>query len=236
MPPSEMTATSVVPPPMSTIMFPVGSATGSPAPMAAAIGSSIRKALRAPADSVASSTARFSTPVTPEGTQTTTRGCAQRFWCTFWMKWRSICSVTSKSAITPSFSGRMALMLPGRAPEHPLGLDPDRVHLAAALVDRHHGGLREHDAAPADVHQRVGRPEVDGHVTSAEPGQVAPEPDRSPPRCDGPRACETEDSTQIGAGQCTPSRWDRGNRTLRCGRPPRRGSAGPAGRDVGGGG
>ena len=48
MPPSEMTATSVVPPPMSTTMFPVGSATGRPAPMAAAIGSSMRKALRAP--------------------------------------------------------------------------------------------------------------------------------------------------------------------------------------------
>ena len=42
MPPSEMTATSVVPPPMSTIMLPVGSETGSPAPIAAAIGSSIR--------------------------------------------------------------------------------------------------------------------------------------------------------------------------------------------------
>ena len=42
MPPSEITATSVVPPPMSTIMFPVGSATGRPAPIAAAIGSSIR--------------------------------------------------------------------------------------------------------------------------------------------------------------------------------------------------
>ena len=41
MPPSEMTATSVVPPPMSTIMLPVGSWTGSPAPMAAAIGSSM---------------------------------------------------------------------------------------------------------------------------------------------------------------------------------------------------
>ena len=116
MPPREMTATSVVPPPMSTTMFPVGSATGRPAPIAAAIGSSIRKALRAPAERVASSTARFSTPVTPEGTQTTTRGCAQRFWWTFWMKWRSICSVTSKSAITPSFSGRMALMLPGVRP------------------------------------------------------------------------------------------------------------------------
>ena len=40
MPPSEMTATSVVPPPTSTTMFPVASCTGSPAPIAAAIGSS----------------------------------------------------------------------------------------------------------------------------------------------------------------------------------------------------
>ena len=76
----------------------------------------MRYAWRAPAESVASSTARFSTPVTPEGTQTTTRGCAQRFWCTFWMKCRSICSVTSKSAITPSLSGRIAVMLPGVRP------------------------------------------------------------------------------------------------------------------------
>ena len=58
---------AVVPPPMSTIMFPVGSATGSPAPIAAAIGSSIRYACRAPAEASASSTARFSTPVTPRG-------------------------------------------------------------------------------------------------------------------------------------------------------------------------
>src|SRR3954451_7479800 len=115
-PPSEMTATSVVPPPMSTIMFPVGSATGSPAPIAAAIGFSIKYAWRAPADSVASSTARFSTPVTPLGTQTTTRGCAKRCWCTFWMKWRSICSVTSKSAMTPSLSGRIAEIVPGVRP------------------------------------------------------------------------------------------------------------------------
>src|ERR1700739_892762 len=38
-PDSEMTATSVVPPPMSTIMFPPGSWIGRPAPMAAAPGS-----------------------------------------------------------------------------------------------------------------------------------------------------------------------------------------------------
>ena len=82
-----MTATSVVPPPTSTTMFPVGSWTGSPAPMAAAMGSSMMWAgLRAPAYSAASCTARFSTPVMPEGTQMTMRGLAKRRWCTFWMK------------------------------------------------------------------------------------------------------------------------------------------------------
>ena len=42
MPPIEMTATSVVPPPMSTTMDPVGSSIGRSAPMAAAMGSSMR--------------------------------------------------------------------------------------------------------------------------------------------------------------------------------------------------
>ncbi len=41
-PASEMTATSVVPPPMSTTILLVGSVIGNPAPMAAAMGSSIR--------------------------------------------------------------------------------------------------------------------------------------------------------------------------------------------------
>ena len=60
---------------------------GSPAPIAAAMGSSMMYARRAPAAIVASSTARCSTPVMPEGTQTTTRGFAsRRRLCTFWMK------------------------------------------------------------------------------------------------------------------------------------------------------
>ena len=42
--------------------------------MAAAMGSSMRNAWRAPAVMVASKTARFSTEVTPLGTHTTTRG------------------------------------------------------------------------------------------------------------------------------------------------------------------
>ena len=74
MPPMAMTATSVVPPPMSTTIEPVGSSIGRLAPMAAAMGSSMRNACRAPAEIVASKTARFSTEVTPEGTHTTTRG------------------------------------------------------------------------------------------------------------------------------------------------------------------
>src|SRR4029078_2763355 len=47
MPPREITATSVVPPPMSTTMFPVGSLTGRPAPIAAAIGSATLYTTRA---------------------------------------------------------------------------------------------------------------------------------------------------------------------------------------------
>ena len=78
-PPNEITATSVVPPPMSTTMLPVGSCTGSPTPIAAAMGSSMMYAgFRAPADSAASCTARCSTPVTPDGTQITIRGLAKR--------------------------------------------------------------------------------------------------------------------------------------------------------------
>jgi hypothetical protein len=56
------------------IMLPEGSATGTRAPIAAASGSEIRKALRAPAASAASRTARRSTPVTPAGTQIITSG------------------------------------------------------------------------------------------------------------------------------------------------------------------
>ena len=73
-PPREITATSLVPPPISTTMLPVASATGSPAPMAAAMGSSMMATLLDPAFWAASLTARRSTSVTPEGMQMTTLG------------------------------------------------------------------------------------------------------------------------------------------------------------------
>ena len=56
----------------------------------------------------------------------------------------------------------------GRAAEHALRLDADRVHVARPLVDRDDRRLREHDPAAADVDQRVRGAEVDGHVATAE--------------------------------------------------------------------
>jgi hypothetical protein len=85
-PPSEITATSVVPPPTSTIIRPTGSSIARPAPIAAAIGSSIRCTRRAPAASDASSTARFSTSVTPDGAHTISRGWTVRRSITLRMK------------------------------------------------------------------------------------------------------------------------------------------------------
>ncbi len=125
MPPKEITATSVVPPPMSTIILPVGSWTGRPAPMAAAMGSSINAASLAPAWMAASRTARFSTSVTPEGTETTTLGLnkPRRFWAPL-IKWLNMARVISKLAIAPSFMGRVATMLPGVRPTISLALLP----------------------------------------------------------------------------------------------------------------
>src|SRR4051794_35262517 len=88
----------------------------SPAPIAAAMGSSIRCTEREPAARDASSRARRSTSVIPDGAHIISRGCAKRLRCTRAMKWRSIASVTSKSAITPWRSGRIAEMLAGVRP------------------------------------------------------------------------------------------------------------------------
>ena len=61
MPFKEITATSVVPPPISMTMEPVAVETGNFAPIAAAIGSSIKYTSRAPAPMADSLIARRST-------------------------------------------------------------------------------------------------------------------------------------------------------------------------------
>ena len=78
----------------------------------------MRRTQRAPAPSADSWIARRSTCVEPYGTQTSTRGLGRmrRLPCTFSMKYCSIFSVTVKSAITPSFIGRIAVIWPGVRP------------------------------------------------------------------------------------------------------------------------
>ena len=65
----EITAISVVPPPMSITIFPNGSKICKLAPIAAAIGSSIVKTSEAPVACAAVSIDLCSTLVTPLGTQ-----------------------------------------------------------------------------------------------------------------------------------------------------------------------
>ena len=66
-----MTAMSVVPPPISTIIEPTGAFMSIPIPIAAAIGSGIMYTSLAPVCSAESLTALFSTSVIPEGIQIT---------------------------------------------------------------------------------------------------------------------------------------------------------------------
>ena len=160
-----ITAISVVPPPMSTIMLPTGSATESPIPMAAAIGSSINMTCLAPAFWAASLTARRSTSVIPEGTQITIRpiddiqpGLTRR------IRPRMSASATEKSAMTPSLSGRIVSMSLVRPLVHQERLLADRDRLVAPAVARDDRRLVEHDPLVADVDEGVGGAEVDGDV------------------------------------------------------------------------
>jgi len=115
-PPKLNTATSVVPPPISTIIVPIGSVTGNDAPIAAATGSSIKWTSLAPANP-ASLTALRSTLVTPLGIPITILGATIPLPSLhFWINVLIICSAASKSAITPSLSGLTALILPGVLP------------------------------------------------------------------------------------------------------------------------
>ena len=92
--------------------------------MAAAIGSSMRNTSRAPACSALSRTARLSTSVMPDGMAMTTRGFERLLLLAFLMKCLSMASVTSKSAMTPSLSGRIATMSPGVLPSIRLASSP----------------------------------------------------------------------------------------------------------------
>ena len=95
------------------------------------------------------------------------RTSVERLWARR-MKCDSIFSVISKSAITPSFIGRIATMLPGVRPSISLASLADRLDLAGDPVDRHDRRLRDDDALALGVDQRVRGAEVDREVARQE--------------------------------------------------------------------
>ena len=99
---------------------------GSSAPIAAAMGSSIKNTCFAPALSADSRIALFSTCVAPYGTQMTILGLGENMLVdtVFLIKCLIISSVILKSAITPSFIGRIASILWGDLPSIDLASAP----------------------------------------------------------------------------------------------------------------
>jgi hypothetical protein len=86
--------------------------------------------------------------VISDGTPMTTRGRSQPLrLCALRMKCVSIFSAASKSAMTPSFIGLIAVMLPGVGRAFPW-LGPDRLDAAVDLVQRDNRRLGHHDALP----------------------------------------------------------------------------------------
>src|SRR3954451_19757154 len=174
---------------MSTTIDPIGSVTGMSAPIAAAIGSSIRHTCEAPAFEAASRIARRSTLVEPDGTQITISGQRgkRRLPCTLWMKCLIICSATSMSAMTPSRSGLIASIWSGVLPIISLASSPTAFTRLTPLIvsiattegslrttprARGHRGLVEDDTAPGHVDDRVRGAEVDRHVVGRKAQEI----------------------------------------------------------------
>ena len=167
-----MTAISVVPPPMSITMLPVGVSTGRPTPIAAAIGSATMNTSLAPAVSAESRTARLSTSVMPDGTQT----------MTLRLHPEDVLVDDDLEEVAQHLLGDVevgddaVLHRPhgddavGRAAEHALGLEPDALDLARRLLDRDDRRLVEDDAFALHVDQRVGRAEVHRDLVRGKPG------------------------------------------------------------------
>ena len=159
-----MTAISVVPPPMSITMLPVGVSTGRPTPIAAAIGSATMKTSLAP------------------GAE---RGIAHGALLDFGDAGRhaddharlhleDVVLDDEREEIAQHLLGHVevgddaVLHRPhgddavGRATEHALGFEADALDLLRLAIDRDDRRLVEHDAFALHVDERVRRAEIDG--------------------------------------------------------------------------
>ena len=169
----EMIATSVVPPPISTIMLAVGSVTGSPAPIAAAIGSSTRNAAGPRALGAVSTAplfhgrdarwdgddhARADEMLAP---MDAADEVAEHRLGDF--------EVADDAVFQRADGGDRA----GRFAEHFLGDQADGVavlqHAVGAFLDGDHAGLVEDDPFAFDANEGVAGAQVDAHVDAEHP-------------------------------------------------------------------
>ncbi len=165
-PPSEMTAVSVVPPPTSTTMLPTGSWMSSPAPMAAAIGCSMRWAAEAPARRAASFTALRSTEVMADGTQMSTRGRVQLGDARPAQKEPDHSFGDVEVGDGPLAQGSDGHDVAGRSPDHLPRLVPHRQDVVGPGVEGDDGRLIQHDPPALGIDKGIGRPEIDREVSS----------------------------------------------------------------------
>ena len=169
MPPRLITATSVVPPPTSTTMLPVARCTGQPG-----------------ADRGGH---RLLDDVDPAGAGLVAglldrplldRGDPARHADDHPRLGEVAAAVHQRDEVAQHLLGRLevgdhaVLERPDRgdvlrrAPDHLLGVVPDRDQLAGLLVDRDHARLVDQDALAAHVDERVGGAQVHGHVPADE--------------------------------------------------------------------
>src|SRR3990172_5374775 len=173
-PPREMTATSVVPPPMSTIMLPDGSVIGRPAPMAAASGSSMRYTSRAPALCAGSRAGGRPPPGRPAGGRGGVGDADDDAGPHEGARLVRLPDKVPEHRLGDLEIGDDAVLdgadrhdVPRRAADHPLRLDSDGEHLLGppgVPVDRHGGGLGADDPLHLHVHQGRRGTEVDRQI------------------------------------------------------------------------
>src|SRR3989344_4051897 len=157
-PPSEITAMSVVPPPISTIIFPTGSCMGSFIPMAAAIGSSTRYASLAPADFAASRTARLSDD---NARPRKKRVCVRMdFFYEVREHFLRNFKVGNYTFNKWSHRGNMA----GGSSDHSSGFLPNGNDLSGFLVQRDDRWFNYDNSAAMNVDKRIRCAEVDAYV------------------------------------------------------------------------
>ena len=159
-----MTAISVVPPPMSITMLPVGVSTGRPTPIAAAIGSATMNTSFAPAPSAESRTARLLHLGDP---RRHAHDHAR-------LHLEHVVLDDELEEVAQHLLGHVEVGdhavlhrahrddAVGRAAEHALRLEAHALDLLRLAVDRDDGRLVQDDALALHVDERVRRAEIDG--------------------------------------------------------------------------